>query len=180
MGKYARSLSESQIRGVDILIFVTLGTQDKSFDRLLKLLDEEIEKEVIKDEVIVQSGYTKYSSKNMKILDYISPNDFEKYIKKCDFLITHGGVGSIITGLKNKKKVLVMPRLAKYKEHNNDHQLEITEEFTKEGYILSFNDTKSLEEALKQLPKFKPKQYKSNTKNMIQLIEDFIEGSEIK
>ncbi len=161
---------------MDILIFVSLGTQDKEFTRLLKLLDKEIEKGVIKEKVIVQAGYTKYTSKNMQIFDYVPKEDFEKYITKCDILITHGGVGSIFTGLKHDKKVLVMPRLAKYKEQHNDHQLEITEEFTKEGYILFFNDEKTFEKAYKKAEKFKPKKYKSNTQNMIRLIEDFIEN----
>ncbi len=163
---------------MDILIFVTLGTQDKSFERLLKLLDKEIDKGFLTEKVIVQAGYTKYESSNMEIFDYVSKEDFEKYIKKCSVLITHGGVGSIFTGLKNKKKVLVMPRLAKYKEQHNDHQLEITEEFTKEGYILSFQDEETFEASYKKIKTFSPREYHSNTKNMVQLIEDFIANNE--
>lgn len=160
---------------MDFLIFVTLGTQDKGFERLLKLLDKEVEKGFLKEKIIVQAGYTDYKSKNMEIFDYVSKEDFEKYIKRCDVLITHGGVGSIFTGLKNNKKVLVMPRLAKYKEQHNDHQLEITEEFTKEGYILSFEDEDTFEQAYLKLKDFSPKKYRSNTENMVQLIQDFIE-----
>lgn len=178
MGEYVRSLSKSNLWGVDILIFVTLGTQDKSFERLLKILDKEIEKGFLKEPVIVQAGYTKYNSKNMEIFDYISNEDFEKYIKECNCLITHGGVGSIFTGLKNNKKILVMPRLSKYKEQHNDHQLEITEEFTKEGYILSFEDEETFERAYQNLEHFSPKKYRSNTKNMIQLIQEFIAKNE--
>lgn len=175
MGKHAKSLSKSNLWGVDILIFVTLGTQDKSFERLLKLLDLEIEKGLLKEKVVVQAGYTNYKSKNMEIFDYVSKEDFENYIQSCEFLITHGGVGSIFTALKNNKKALVMPRLAKYKEQHNDHQLEITEEFTKEGYILSFEDEKTFETAYQKLKTFSPKKYRSNTENMVQLIQDFIE-----
>lgn len=159
------------------MIFVSLGTQDKSFVRLLELLDSEINKGIIKDKVIVQAGYTKYESKNMELFDYVSKEKFDDYIKKCDILITHGGVGSIFSGLKNNKKILVMPRLAKYKEQHNDHQLEITEEFTKLGYILSFNDAKSFEKAYKSIKNFTPKKYVSNTSNMIKLIEDFISNN---
>lgn len=159
------------------MIFVSLGTQDKSFNRLLELLNEEVDKGFIKDDIIVQAGYTKYNSENMKIFDYVSKEEFDDYIKKCDILITHGGVGSIFTGLKNNKKVLVMPRLAKYKEQHNDHQLEIVEEFTKQGYILSFDDSKSFEKAYKSVQSFKPKKYKSNTENMIKLIEEFIDNN---
>ena len=51
------------------MILVTLGTQDKSFVRLLKAIDREIKKGNIKEKVIVQAGYTKYNSKNMEIFD---------------------------------------------------------------------------------------------------------------
>lgn len=159
------------------MIFVTLGTQDKSFKRLLDILEIEIEKELIKDEVIVQAGHTKFNSKYMTILDYVKQEDFEKYIENCNFLISHGGVGSIITALKKDKKVLVMPRLSKYKEQHNDHQLEIVEVFTEKGYILSFEDEKTFEEEYYKLEKFKPKKYRSNTKNMIQLIKGYIDNN---
>ena len=64
------------------MIFVVLGTQDKSFERLLKAIDEQIEMKNIKEKVIVQAGSTKYKSKNMKILDLIPIKDFNSYIKK--------------------------------------------------------------------------------------------------
>ena len=56
------------------MIFVSLGTQDKSFSRLLELLDKEINKGFITDNIIVQAGYTKYESKNMEIFDYLFEN----------------------------------------------------------------------------------------------------------
>ena len=113
---------------MDFLIFVSLGTNDKSFERLLKVIDKEIEKGNIKDKVIVQSGYTKYSSDNMEIIDLMSMSMFNKCIADCDILITHGGVGTILDGLKKGKKVIAFPRLSKYKEHVNDHQKEIIDD----------------------------------------------------
>lgn len=159
------------------MIFVTLGTQDKSFKRLLDNIDKEIEKGNIKDKVIVQAGYTKYNSKNMCIFDLLDKDDFDKYIKECDLLITHGGVGSILTGLKNDKKVIACPRLAKYNEHMNDHQIQIIERFTESGYILPYNENDDLGKIIKQVAKFKPNKYKSNTTNMIKLIKDYIDNN---
>ena len=66
----------------------------------------------------------------MKIFDLIPMDEFDEMIKKCDLLITHGGVGSIITGLKNNKKVIAAARLSKYNEHVNDHQLQIIDNFS--------------------------------------------------
>ena len=114
------------------MIFVTLGTQDKAFTRLLEMIDKEITNGNIKEKVIVQAGFTKYNTKNMQIFSLLDKDDFDKYIKDCDLLITHGGVGSILTGLKNNKKVIACPRLAKYNEHMNDHQKQIIERFSHE------------------------------------------------
>lgn len=157
------------------MIFVTLGTQDKSFKRVLDILDKAIKEEIIKEEVIVQLGFTKYESENMKLFSYCNTDDFNNYIRNCDLLITHGGVGSIFTGLENDKKVMAIARVKKYKEHTNDHQLDIVESFTEEGYILSFNDYDSFVRSYNEVSDFKPKKYKSNTLNMINLIKGFID-----
>ena len=159
------------------MILVTLGTQDKKFTRLLKAIDKQIKNGNIEDDVIVQAGYTSdYKSKNMKIFDLIPMDEFDDLIKKCDLLITHGGVGSIITGLKNNKVVIAAPRLKEYKEHTNDHQLQIIDNFEKEGYILKLDNFNKLDEVLHEAKEFKPKKYKSNTNNMIKLLEEMIDS----
>ena len=159
------------------MILVTLGTQDKTFERLLKAIQKEIDKGNIKDRVVVQAGSTQFESKDMEIFDLIDRDKFSELIQECDLLITHGGVGSIITGLKNNKKVIAAPRLEKYGEHTNDHQLQIIEKFSNTGLILPLYDFDKLEELLKEINKFKPKKYKSNTNNMIKLIEEYIDNN---
>lgn len=158
------------------MILVTLGTQDKNFDRLLIAIDNEINKGNIKEKVIVQAGTTDFKSDNMKIFDLISKDEFDKLMSECDLLITHGGVGSILTGLSHGKKVIAASRLSKYKEHVNDHQVQIVGEFAKKGYILELKDFSKLGDLIKKSKSFKPKKYKSNTNNMIKLLEDFIDN----
>lgn len=159
------------------MILITLGTQDKEFTRLLDQVQKEIDKGNIKDKVVVQAGYTKYESKDMEIFDLIDREKFSELISSCDLLITHGGVGSIITGLQNNKKVIVAPRLSKYNEHMNDHQIQITENFSRMKYILPLYENDDLGKVLKQIEKFKPNKYKSNTKNMIKLVSEFIDNN---
>lgn len=158
------------------MILVTLGTQDKSFKRLLEAIDKQVELGNIKDKIVVQAGCTKYESKNMEIFDLIPMEKFDDLIKSCDLLITHGGVGSIITGLKNNKTVIAAARLEKYKEHTNDHQLQIIENFSNDGYILGLDNFDELDKVLEKAKTFKPKKYVSNTDKMIKIIEDFIDG----
>lgn len=162
------------------MILVTLGTQDKEFTRLLKEIDRLINKKIIKEEVIVQAGYTKYKSKNMKIFDYVSKEEFQKYVEEASLIITHAGVGTIFDALMKNKKIIAVPRLSKYKEHNNDHQLEIVQEFSEKDLIIPVHEMKELEEALKKAKKFKPSKYESNNKNMVKLISDYIDRNERK
>ena len=162
------------------MIFVTLGTQDKEFPRLIEEIDRLIENKTIKEEVIVQAGCTKYESKNLKIFDLISHDEFEKLVSECSLLITHGGVGSILTGIKRGKVVIAVPRLKKYKEHESDHQIQIINEFNKKGYIIGLKGVEDLESALKKAKVFKPNEFQSNNNIFINKIEDYIEEEEKK
>lgn len=156
------------------MILVTLGTQDKPFNRLLDAVQKEIDKGNIKDRVVVQAGCTKYESKDMEIFDLIPMDEFDRLLDECDLLITHGGVGTIIGGLKRNKKVIAIPRLEKYGEHVNDHQKQIINNFDKEGYIIGVEDLNELDKALTKSKNFKPNKYTSNRDNMIKLVSDLI------
>jgi len=156
------------------LIFVILGTQDKPFARLIKEIEELKKDGIIKEKVIVQSGCTKCRSNIVEIVDYVSMKEFEDYIKKAKYIITHGGVGSILDALKQNKKIIAVPRLEKYNEHVNNHQIQIVEKFDELGYILDSGNLKRLGNKIMELEKFEPKRYKSNNGKMIELLEEFI------
>ncbi|MBQ9018999.1 MAG: GtrA family protein [Bacilli bacterium] len=157
------------------MILVILGTQDKEFPRLLEAVDKEIKRGNIKEKVVVQAGQTKYESDNMEIFDLISAPDFDKLMDKADIVITHGGVGSILSAVKKGKKIIAAARLSKYKEHHNDHQKQIIKEFADQGYLLELKDFNKLDKMLEKIKKFKPKKFVSNTDNMVNLIENYIE-----
>jgi UDP-N-acetylglucosamine transferase subunit ALG13 len=157
------------------MVFVTLGTQDKKFPRILDMVSACIDLGIIKEEVIVQAGSTKYSSNKMQIYDYLTPTKMQEYLTKCSYLITHGGVGTIIDGLNNHKKIIAVARLKKYGEHVNDHQLEIIQEFTKLGLVI--DGTNDLKTAINKLTTFKPQKYQSNQTNFINLITNYIDNN---
>lgn len=162
---------------MDILIFVTVGTQDMQFDRLLKSVEKQIELGNIKEEVIVQAGKTSFKSNKMKMMGFIEMDEFKKILKEASLIICHGGVGTITDGLKNGKKVIVCPRLEKYKEHINDHQIQIIKNFSRMGYIIPLMDPNELDKALIKAKTFNPNMYKSNTNKMVELIENYIDNN---
>ena len=159
------------------MILVLLGTQNNSFHRLLEEVQKNIDNGNIKEEVVAQKGYTKFESKDMTLYNKIPTDEIKKLIDKADLVITHGGVGSIITSITKGKKVIAVPRLKKYNEHVNDHQLDIIDSFNEMGYIIGIHDVSELGDAIKKAKDFQPKKYIQNTGNIIKIVEDFIDNN---
>ena len=82
------------------MIFVTLGTQDKKFRRLL----DAVEKININEKIVAQIGSTEFESKKMEIHKFMTIDEFNKNMEDARIIITHAGVGTIILGLKLHKK----------------------------------------------------------------------------
>ena len=147
------------------MIFVTLGTQDKQFKRLL----DAVEVIDVPEKIIAQVGSTDFYSEKIEIHKYLDNETFDKYMKEANVIITHAGVGTIIQGLKLGKKMIVAARLKEYNEHVNDHQLQILESFSNEGYILPLENFDDLEILIKK--NFTPKEFKSNQINFATKLE---------
>ena len=159
------------------MIFVILGTQDKTFPRLLEAVEKQIVKGNIKDKVIAQVGSTKFKSNNMEIVEFMSVEDFNKNIDKADLIITHAGVGTILTALNKNKKIIAAARLKEYGEHVNDHQIQIVEKFSEEGYVLPLTDFEKLDEVVKKAKDFTPNKFVSNKENFINNLRKEIDES---
>lgn len=157
------------------MIFVTLGSQKFQFNRLLIEIDRLIEEGKITEKVFAQTGYSDYKPKNYKFNKFLNRDEFNDIMSKCDKVITHGGTGSIIGAIKKRKKVIAIPRLSEFGEHVDDHQLQITKQFSDMNLSRSINKIDELEECLVEIEKLKFNFYVSNTKNILDSIEDFIE-----
>lgn len=112
------------------MVFVTVGSQKFPFDRLLKAVDALVADGIIKEDVLAQTGYSSYKSQHMRTVPFMEHEEFDHALDACSLLITHGGTGAIIAALKKGKKVLAMPRLARYGEHVDDHQVQLLIQFT--------------------------------------------------
>ena len=155
------------------MIFVVLGTQKFQLNRLLEILDELIDKGM-KEEVFAQIGNSDYKPRNYEYTNFLEKDKFEEKIDECDILITHGGVGTIISGMKKDKPVIVFPRLAKYGEHVDDHQIEIAESFAKMDYVIMYNENNGLESLLDECKSKKFEKYISKRDNMISIINNYL------
>ena len=152
---------------MDNKIFITLGSQKFQFNRLLKAVDELCEKGTVDaEDVFAQIGYSDYLPKNFSYKKFLDRDEFSNEMEKANIVITHGGTGAIIGAVKRGKKVIAVPRLAKYGEHVDDLNL-----------ICSCHDVDDLETALDTVQQTKYNSYKSNTINIINSIEEYIKGN---
>ena len=163
---------------MDNKIFITLGSQKFQFNRLLKAVDELCERGTIEAaDVFAQIGYSDYLPKNFNYKKFLDRDDFSKEMGKANIVITQGGTAAIIGAVKKGKKVIAVPRLAKYGEHVDDHQLQLIKQFDDLNLICPCQDTNKLEIALDTVRGTKYNSYESNTINIITNIEDYIEGN---
>ena len=157
------------------MIFITLGSQKFQFNRILKKIDELIEKDIIKEEVFAQIGYSDYRPINYKYEDFLDRGKFSKLMKSSTLVITHGGTGAIITAVKAGKKVIAVPRLAQYGEHVDDHQLQLLKQFDSMNLICPCWEINDLRQSIDIVMKRTYNTYESNTQAIIDSLIDFIE-----
>ena len=129
------------------MIFVTVGTHEQQFDRLVKYMDKWAG--CHDEKVIIQTGYSAYIPQNCKYQKMFSFQEMQEYVKKARIIITHGGPSSFIMPLQNGKIPIVVPRQKRYGEHVNDHQLEFCRQvFEKKKNIILVEKTASLKDVL--------------------------------
>ena len=152
------------------MIFITLGSQKFQFNRLLQAID----KLNTSEEIFAQIGYSDYKPQNYTYREFLNRDEFDNIMGKADIVITHGGTGAIIGAVKKGKKVIAVPRLAKYGEHVDDHQIQLVEQFKELNLIYACEDM-DLEKALDIVKRTEYNEYRSNTNRIIKDLIEFIE-----
>lgn len=158
------------------MIFVTLGSQKFQFDRLLEAIDTLIGEGVISEEVFAQTGASTYIPKHYGYEPFLDREAFAQKMAQAEIVITHGGTGAIIGAVKQGKKVIAVPRLAKYGEHVDDHQLQLTAQFREQNLIFALEDCSQLADALKRIRSHSFRSYQSNTQTIIEDIQAYLES----
>lgn len=155
------------------MILVTLGTQKFQMDRLVKCVDELAP--VIGEDIFIQLGHSTYIPQNCKYQEFVDAGEFQKMIESCSVLITHSGVGTIMRGIRSGRPVVVVPRLAKYHEHVDDHQVQIAHAFAEKGCVLSCEDLEQLPDMIQKAGTYQFMPYDMPESNVEDIILDFIE-----
>lgn len=156
------------------MIFVTVGSQKFQFDRLLMYIDNLVEKRIITESIFAQTGYSDYKPKNYDYKKFLTRDEFVKKIDLASIVVTHAGTGAIISSLKKSKKVIAMPRSAKYEEHVDDHQEEIVNSFASRNYIIKVQNEAELEEAFQIVGSCDFEKFYSNSKLYLEYLEKYL------
>jgi len=162
------------------MIFVTVGTHEQPFNRLLKYIDEMKRKGLIKEEVIMQTGYSTYKPQYCIWQKLYPFQDMHKFVNEARIVITHGGPSSFIMPLQVGKTPIVVPRQLKYNEHVNDHQIMFCDAVEqRQGNIIVVKDVNDLITVINNynsLIESMPNEIKSNNASFCTELETIING----
>ena len=132
------------------MIFVTVGTHEQPFDRLVQKIDELKRDGIIQEEVMIQTGFSMYEPKYCLWSKLIPYADMVQNVREARIVITHGGPASFIMPLQVGKVPIVVPRQSRFGEHVNDHQAEFAKAMEQRmGNIIVIEDIETLENTLR-------------------------------
>jgi len=160
------------------MIFVFVGTHPQQFNRLLIELDGLVARGIIKETVVAQVGASTYVPQNFKTKNFLSYSILLKNIKKSSFVITHAGAGNIIDAMTLHKKIIVVPRLKKFGEHTDNHQIELASALEKSGRVMAVYNIGDLETVISKIKKFKPKKKDKNI--LAKKLESYLKNLSLK
>ena len=131
---------------------------------------------MITDRIVAQIGQSEYEPQHYEWQRFLDRDAFKQYQTDADLIISHAGTGALIGALKLEKQVISVPRLAKYGEHIDDHQTQVSGVLAEEGFLREVLDMEQLGETIR-LAYSDPivKRY-NRPSNILQLIDDFLGG----
>ena len=149
---------------------MTVGSHYQGFERLIKKMDEIAGR--IDEEVIMQIGHTDYKPVNARYFDFLeSFEEIERLNREVRVVVSHAGAGSILTALEQQSPVIVVPRLKKFGEHMDDHQLEIAEAMSENQRVKAVYDVNELEECLQSDLSFVDER---NENRLVESVKDYL------
>ena len=155
-------------------VFASVGTHPQPFDRLLKEIDK-FAAGAKNFSFFAQTGNSSYEPKNFRFKKFLNDEEYSRSISEADIIISHAGAGTIISSMLQKKKLIVVPRLLRYGEHTNDHQIDLAEALAGEGKVIAVMEISGLGEAIANSAKFRPN-IASNKRGLINAVSEFIDA----
>lgn len=157
-----------------IKLFVPLGTQKFPFGRIITALNELVEQGEYKPEEIVMQSALYPVKPNFTAFGLIPNEDFNRYMKEAEVVVTHSGVNSIISCMEMGKPLVICPRLHEYGEHVDNHQMEIATLMHEKYDVLVCTDMKELPALIEQAKTHKYQSWVSHRAELLDAIRGLI------
>lgn len=166
------------------MIFVTVGTHEQPFNRLVKCMDDLKKNGAITEDVIIQTGYSTYEPKYCKWEKMFSYQEMIKLVTEARIVITHGGPSSFIMPLQIGKHPIVVPRRHEFNEHVNDHQVKFVKTVAdRAGNIVPVYEIEELGEKIKDYDRIvasMPSGLKSNNAEFCRKLDEIVSEMNVK
>lgn len=154
------------------MIFVTVGTHEQQFNRLIKCMDSYAAKH--EEKVIIQTGFSTYEPKYCEWSKLYPYQMMVELVREARIVITHGGPSSFIMPLQIGKTPIVMPRMKDFDEHVNNHQVYFCRQVAKRiGTIIEVEDTDELMRIIDDYDDEVKKMKKENSSNNTEFCRKF-------
>jgi UDP-N-acetylglucosamine transferase subunit ALG13 len=144
------------------------------FVRPLREIEAAVTHKLIAEPVIVQSGHTNYATSNLQLVPFFEQHALERMYAQASLVISQAGVGSIMLGLKQNKKVIAIARRSEFDEHIDDHQEEILNVFASTGAVLAWRGLGDLPDVLRRVDDFVPSRYEFGQERISGAILDYL------
>ena len=158
------------------MVFVTVGTHEQRFDRLVRAADEYA---VFSGEkIFVQTGYSKYKPFHCEWSGFVPFEDMKGLMKRADVVVTHGGPSSFIEAMAAGKVPVVVPRREEFGEHINNHQVDFVRFVAeRQGGIVPVYDVAALQTAIERARELSTicSGFKSHNKEFLEKLKSEIE-----
>lgn len=152
------------------MVFVTVGSTANDFSRLLIAIDNLVVRGKL-SEVVAQIGNTTYRPQHYEHFDYAPFDQIRCYVKDAEFVISHAGTATLDTCLELQKRTIVVPRLRRYGEHPDDHQMQLAKALENKGRVLVAMTDEELERCISGIAGWQPTFAAKSTTSMIDAID---------
>lgn len=153
------------------MIFATVGTHDAPFDRLVRRMDDLAGE--IEEQVWMQVGHTTVTPARAPYRRFFPPEEYGTLFEKSRTVVSHAGVGTLLEAAQLQKPLVCVPRLRRFGEHWDDHQLEICTELTRSGTLHYVEDPDDL--TLEVLSQAEPPEFPSSAEGLGNRIVGFLQ-----
>ena len=157
------------------LLFATVGAIIP-FDRLVTSVANLKANGTITERVIAQVGKDGVSPEGIETVETLPFEEMQRLLRDAEFVVCHGGTGSLITALREGCRVVAMPRLFDLGESYDHHQDEITDAFAQRGLISVARDEAELARALAEARSREPAMMTTDPSELKAYLEELLAG----